>query len=144
MQALTTDMAGLLAKADARDAHENEFPSRRGMWRYTDDPELVALYNSDLYPADPTARERERERIRARLNAEGIEELAYATYPESAGDAGYTYVMILRADERQQERLGEIVVEETLRTGRDPVPVGAKPEPRDPQRLGGSGAAKGK
>jgi hypothetical protein len=108
--------ADALALLAAADAHGNHFEKSRGVWAAEDIPSTVVLFNNTPYAADPAARERETARIRARLRAEGIKELAYATYPPEGEGAGHTYAMVLRADEGQRERLVQLVMEETAKT----------------------------
>jgi hypothetical protein len=100
----------------ALDAHENHFPDRRGVWHITDWDVLV-VYNNNPYCGDPTARDRETNVIRERLAANGIKELAYATYPpEGKESAGYTYAMVLDARGDQMDWVIETVQEVTKET----------------------------
>jgi transcriptional regulator with XRE-family HTH domain len=85
-----------IALAFARDANENNFSSRRGVLPI--EGGLVCIYNNNPYN-DPQVRERETAQFRRWLRSQGIKELAYATYPPTGEDAGYTYAMILRAEE---------------------------------------------
>src|SRR5262245_27441964 len=89
-----------MAEVFARDAGENCFGSRRGVWELTDVPGVVVLYNNNPYAAGKWLREDETQRIRERLVALGCEVLAYAEYPPPGEeDAGYTYAMIVRGDD---------------------------------------------
>src|SRR5262249_8078751 len=69
-------LAGILA----RDAHENYFSSRRGVW-YLEDERVLCLYNNNPYEQFPALRDQELAEFRRRMRTEGFEELAYATYP---------------------------------------------------------------
>src|SRR3954447_8122143 len=87
-----------LAFLCACDAFENNFPSRRGAY-FIEDKGVLCIYNNNPY-ANPTLREEETAKLRQRMKAEGLEELAYATYPfEGHEDAGYTYAMTIAAGE---------------------------------------------
>jgi transcriptional regulator with XRE-family HTH domain len=92
------------AQRMAKDAHENHFPSRRGVWHIADADKLC-FYNNNPYAAAPTLRDEEVAEFRKRLKAARIKELAYATYPLPGEEsAGYTFAMIVDAgDNRQQE-----------------------------------------
>lgn len=94
------------ARACAGDAFCSHFSSRRGVWHIADWDALV-LFNNHPH----TSRDEETAELRRRLAAEGIEELAYATYPEMGPDAGYTYAMILRAGEDRLPWLAEMAVD---------------------------------
>jgi len=56
--------------------------------------ELVCIYNNNPYAAGKSYREKETAALRKKLKAMGVKELAY----ETAGEDGYTYAMILEAD----------------------------------------------
>lgn len=86
----------------AKDAYENHFTSRRGLW-YFGDLNVTCLYNNNPWEGDPGRRETETREFRRLIDAEGIEELAYEVYPEEGESAGYSYAMILDVD---QERWG--------------------------------------
>jgi hypothetical protein len=91
-----------LARACAKDAHENYFPSRRGIW-YFADVDKLCIYNNNPYAGHPQLRDEETAAIREWLAAKGIRELAYATYP----DAGYTYAIIIDASEDMEDEIVE-------------------------------------
>jgi transcriptional regulator with XRE-family HTH domain len=96
------------AEKFARDAHENHFPSRRGVW-YLQGLCKLCVYNNNPYAQHPDRRDEETAAFRAWLRANGIKELAYATYPMTGESAGYTYAMILDAGaERQAEVVSEL------------------------------------
>ncbi|MGA7713999.1 MAG: hypothetical protein WCA81_19050, partial [Rhizomicrobium sp.] len=62
------------------------------------------------YVADPALRDDETARLRKRLKAAKIEELAYATYP---AESGYTFAMILAIGEGQLPVVRDLVIEVT-------------------------------
>ena len=80
----------LFPKRCAKDAHENCFSSRCGSW-YFEDRDVVVIYNNHPYAVYPERRDEELVQFRNWLRAEGIQELSFATYPET----GYSYAIIL-------------------------------------------------
>jgi transcriptional regulator with XRE-family HTH domain len=99
----------------AFDAHENHFPSRRGVW-FIEDLDVLVLYNNNPYEKYPTRRDEELAEFRRRMKAEGIKELAFATYPpEGKEQAGYTYALVIDASQDRQDwvvqNMGEIIEE---------------------------------
>jgi hypothetical protein len=99
----------LFARDAARDACENHFPSRRGVWYY-EDLDVLVIYNNNPYAAGPQYREAETAEIRELLRAAGIKELAYATYPPAGEkDAGYTYALVLDCSIDRQEDVADII-----------------------------------
>ena len=70
----------VIALGCAKDAHENHFSSRRGVWHF-EDLDVLVLYNNNPYAKLPNLRDEETAEFRRRLAAEGIQELGYATYP---------------------------------------------------------------
>jgi transcriptional regulator with XRE-family HTH domain len=108
-----------LADALAWDAHENHFPSRRGVW-FLKDEGVLCIFNNNPYAKYPTLRDEELAEFRRRMRAERIKELAYATYPpKGQEDAGYTYAMLIEAGEDKRDWVAEtmtgIVVEKMPR-----------------------------
>ncbi len=86
-----------LALGCARDAHENNFPSRRGVYGFSD-ANALCLYNNNPWAHDSALRDLETAEFRQRLAEAGIPKLAYATYPPPGEEgAGYTYAMIIGA-----------------------------------------------
>ncbi len=86
------------ARAWAKEAWEHNSGDRNGL--YFVPPEegeagYFVIYNNHPYAGFPRLREQELAEIRCRLNAAGIAELAYATYPHWR--EGYTYVLVLAA-----------------------------------------------
>lgn len=97
-----------LARFEARDAHVNNFPSRRGTNVY-DDTHVTAIYDNNPWP-DPTLRPRQWAYLRDWLRDEGIEELAFASYPTAdettdPEEIGYTEVMVIDAGWDQLSRV---------------------------------------
>ena len=83
----------------ACDAHENHFPSRSGIW-FFEDQGVLCVFNNNPYAKYPTLRDEEVAQFRQKLRAEGIKELAYATYPgEGDEQPGYTYALLIDAGE---------------------------------------------
>jgi hypothetical protein len=87
--------------------------SRRGVYPINGIPaqpsEVLCLYNNNPYGADTGLRDDETARLRTRLDAAGIRELAYATYP---AESEYTYAMLLAVGAEQlpvvREFIGEV------------------------------------
>ena len=98
------------ASLTAKDASENHFPSRRGVW-YFDDLDVLVLYNNNPYEKFPTLRDEETAEFRRRLAAEGIKELAYATYPVGGESDGYTYAMVIDASQDRQNWVADTMFE---------------------------------
>lgn len=96
-----------LARFEARDAHENNFSSRRGVFCYNDAP-AMCVYNNNPYANFPKLRDEETALFREWLRSKGIPELAYATYPPAGPHAGYTCAMLIGAGE---DRENEVVAE---------------------------------
>jgi transcriptional regulator with XRE-family HTH domain len=105
------------AKKFAKEASENHFSSRRGVWLIKDArPRAMCIYNNNPYAKDPARRDEETKEFRAWLKRRGLRELAYTTYPESGEDAGYTYAMIVESLNESveleiAEKLREIIEE---------------------------------
>jgi hypothetical protein len=106
--------AAKLARLAARDAHTNLFESHRGVYE-VEGPVLarptVVYYNNHPYEGSPTRREEETAKLMEALKEAGIEELAYATYPVSGEQAGYTFAMVLGAGPEQTELTGQKLAE---------------------------------
>jgi transcriptional regulator with XRE-family HTH domain len=99
------------ARNFAQDACENHFSSRRGVW-IIEDLGVLCLYNNNPYSQYPTLRDEELAEFRRRMKAEGIKELAYATYPpEGEEDAGYTYAMLIDAGEDRMSWVSNTMVD---------------------------------
>src|SRR5262249_1010580 len=96
-----------LPQAFAEDAHEHYFSSRRGIW-HLEDLSVLCVYNNHPYARCPNRRSEETAAFRNWLKANGIKELAYATYPATGESAGYTYAMIIDVG---VERLAEVAAE---------------------------------
>lgn len=101
------------AKACARDASENHFPSRRGAWHIVD-LDVLVLFNNNPYANFPSLRDEETAKFRQRLAAKGLVELAYATYPPAGQqDAGYTYALVIQAGKEHQQWVRDTMMELT-------------------------------
>jgi len=110
------DSFRLLAFAYARDAHENNFHLRRGIW-LLEDVGILCVFNN----APTTGRDEETAEFRRRMGAAGIEELAYATYPsEGQDDAGYTYAMLLKAGHDRMQFVYQAMLESLKAFAPDP------------------------
>jgi hypothetical protein len=110
-----------LAQFCAENAHERNFSSRRGAYPINvpaepsidvpaEPSEVLCVYNNNPYVAGPALRDDETARLRKRLKAAKIEELAYATYP---AESGYTFAMILAIGEGQLPVVRDLVIEVT-------------------------------
>ena len=80
-----------LARALAMDAHEDNFHVHWGYWDLEDTGQSC-VYNNR---GDSEMRRKHLAEFRRRMEAEGIRELAFASYPEQGEDAGFTFAMIL-------------------------------------------------
>lgn len=89
----------------ARIAHDMWFPDRRGIVKIRQD--VICLYNNNPNGLRPRATEL----LRARLNAAGITELAYAEYPVHGNDAGYSYAMIIAGNKNLLRRIQMMIYE---------------------------------
>jgi hypothetical protein len=95
-----------LALEAAREAHEDNFSSRCGVWGFEDSDTLV-IYNNNPYSDSATRRDTETAAFRAWMKAERMQELAYATYPREGKDAGYSYAMVIRMGGDRQDDVVE-------------------------------------
>src|SRR4051812_49057897 len=91
-----------VAKICARISFTEDIASR---WGTIVDEEhgALAFVNNWPYAHYPDLRDRQLAKFREFLQAHGIEELAYATYPEN----GYTYALIVKAEVDQHTWLVE-------------------------------------
>lgn len=90
----------LCANDCARYANVENFSSRRGTYPFVPSfdehgESVLCIYNNNPYASDPLLREDETNKFRQLLREEGIKEIAYATYPKSGEDAGYSYAMFI-------------------------------------------------
>jgi hypothetical protein len=97
-----------LARAAAKDAHENFFHYHHGIMPNYTGLEVLVLYNNLFSPDYPTLQDIEREVVTRRLSEEGIGVLGSATYPTSGEYEGYSYALIIDADEEDLDRVGDI------------------------------------
>jgi hypothetical protein len=107
-----------LVEAAAKDACENNFSSRRGIYfityrdsdsEYADPAGAICIYNNNPYK-DPAQREGEIAAFRQWLAANGYRELSAAYYPtKDSGDPqpGYTFAMLIAGDEEQVDEVSE-------------------------------------
>jgi hypothetical protein len=102
---------GKVAREAAREAHEENFSSRRGLY-YDDDHNALIYYNNNPYEHHPSLRDDEMTMLRAFLKERNLEELATAHYPAVGDDAGYTVAMVIAgADEDDVDDLGDKIGE---------------------------------
>jgi hypothetical protein len=78
-----------VARGAAREAHEQNFSSRRGVYALSDAPDTVVVYDNNPIP------ERDGEHA-ALLTATQARVLAQASWPEGGPSAGYTAAWVLR------------------------------------------------
>lgn len=96
-----------IAQADARFSGEDEFHIRCGV-RPISEPECISVFNNHPYAADKNLRDEELAILRKSLAAEGFREVAFATYPESGTDKGYTYSLVIDAPHDAVDRVMEL------------------------------------
>jgi hypothetical protein len=97
-----------IAQCCAGDAHENHFESRRGIW-HIQDLDVLCLYNNHPYGENFSGRDKATDLFRVWLKQQGIDELAYATYPKEGADAGYTYAMLIKAGADRQQEIADVL-----------------------------------
>jgi hypothetical protein len=104
---LTPDAARRLAVAAARSTYgrPDDYPCDVGVCLVPNTPGVTLLWSKRPSQLRPM----EKEEMRERLKAAGIEELACADYPAEGDDAGHTWAMVLRAGEAEHERLWQLV-----------------------------------
>lgn len=102
-----------LATIYAREAHEDLFSSRRGMWHFTDYEGLL-YYNNNPWAADPLLRKDETERIVVRLRALGIKVVAGGEYGEriEGTEELYTITLLLDCKPTRWNEVAEIIGDE--------------------------------
>ena len=89
----------------ASDAHEKRFSDRRGVW-HLENADVLCFFNNTPFDSSPKRREQGVAGFRDRIQAAGINELAYAIWPPAGNHgAGYTFAMIVKASRDQQDRL---------------------------------------
>jgi hypothetical protein len=88
-----------IAHEMAKEAFEQHFPSRRGVW-YLEEFGILCFYDNNPYAGCPRLREHQTAAFRLLIQKAGIDELAYATYPPAGEkDAAYTFALLLNAGE---------------------------------------------
>lgn len=103
-----------LAYRCAAEAFEKNWPSRRGIYllKVTRDKAVLCFYNNNPWANYPTLRDEETAEFRKRMRAEGLKELAYATYPPEREEcAGYSYAMLIDAGEERMDWVQETMTE---------------------------------
>lgn len=102
-----------LADHYAREAHQNHFEGRRGVWRI--DADFVIYYNNNPYSSFPEARERENELIEKTLRKEGIKTIAKGQFGAPIADSNelYTTALLLQASGDDIHIVSKIVWEVT-------------------------------
>lgn len=92
----TPEAAKELAEHHARNAHENHFQSRRGVWDLGSN--LFCFYNNNPYKMVPGLRDRESALLCAMLEQKGGIVLGRGSYPPAGeADAGYTTTLVVGA-----------------------------------------------
>jgi len=98
------DFAGACAKT----AHEDFFATRWGTWIVDEMPGVLVVFSNHFYRSFPKRQTEEIDELRRRFAAAGIEVLGLATYPTSGPADGYSYAMVLRADENDEPAVASI------------------------------------
>jgi hypothetical protein len=108
-----------LALALARNANENNFHAH---WGYCDleDVGKSCVYNNR---GDTDTRREHLAEFRRRMEAKGIRELGFASYPEQGEDAGFTFAMILDCGPAGLTWAEDVWEEMFLRMFKKPVTV---------------------
>jgi hypothetical protein len=91
------------AELCAKDAFDNYFPSRRGIW-YFEDLDVLVFYDNNPYDNDPLYMRRMDElcQYRHALNEAGLEELGFGTTED-----GYSYALVIDAGRDREEWVRE-------------------------------------
>lgn len=99
-----------LAQGLAEDAHENHFPSRRGMWTIDDRPGVICLYdNNPIGGPEDDPRDNCLSQVVVALADLGIPVLAEGYYPGPEDDRpGYTRTLLLEASDDRMDEIGEV------------------------------------
>jgi transcriptional regulator with XRE-family HTH domain len=97
LKRLTASEWGWLAANAARDAHENNFPSRRGL--YVVEGAGIVYYDNNPFklPREKDPREELISRFRDFLKRSGLKEKASAYWPASGESKDYTFAMVIQA-----------------------------------------------
>jgi hypothetical protein len=108
------------AFAYARYAHQENFSARRGIYCVEDakdesgeeegkpEDDVLVIFNNNPFAGRAIARDWEVEELRKLLAGAGIKELAYAEYPETGEDEGYSFAMVVDATRDQEDQVAEI------------------------------------
>jgi hypothetical protein len=92
----------------ARTAHEDHFSTRWGTWIIDEMPGVLVVFGNHFYKNHPARQAEEIEELKGRFEATGIEVLGLASYPTSGPDDGYSYAMVLRAEEEAEPFVASI------------------------------------
>jgi UDP-N-acetylglucosamine 1-carboxyvinyltransferase len=89
----------LVAVNAAKDAHENNFPSRRGI--YVIEDVGIVYYDNNPYelPREKDPREKLLSQFRDFLKSSKLKEKASAYWPPNGDDKDYTFAMVIEAQE---------------------------------------------
>ncbi|MHB1424718.1 MAG: helix-turn-helix domain-containing protein [Gemmataceae bacterium] len=98
LKSLTSLEWGLLAQNAAKDAHEKNFPSRRGL--YVVEGGGIVYYDNNPFklPREKDRREDLILQFRAFLERSKLQEKACAYYPTSGESKDYTFAMVIQAE----------------------------------------------
>jgi len=98
LKRLTKWQWGLIAAGAAKDAHENNLPSRRGL--YVVEGAGIVYYDNNPFelPRDQDPREELIAEFRAFLKRSNLKEKASAYWPESGESKDYTFAMAIQAE----------------------------------------------
>lgn len=113
----TAEQWRFLAGLYAEEMHLFNFPSRRGTFAVeSKNGEVVlCLYNNNPWPdfaeGRSALRDEETSRLRTWLAEHGLAEVAYATYPKTGADRGYSFAMIIDCPESMVDELRHQVSE---------------------------------
>ena len=118
---MTTRPFDFLASACARFANEHNFQSRRGVY-FISNMNKVCVYSNNPLAADGV-RHAELDEFRRRMEAEGIEEVGFADYPNKGEESGYSFAMILDDCEDLEATIAEIYQEVVIATAQRLVAV---------------------
>jgi hypothetical protein len=99
-----------IARACAREAHEEFFSSRWGV-RTDEDNTVIVVFSNNFYKNRPTLQDEERAYLRERFGTENVPILGEATWPVSGPDDAYTYAMVLDAAPERKELVASILGE---------------------------------